>query len=93
MLQVIDCSMVFTFSKQVEGILVLLREFIPVACDAMLLLIMYEFFFFHLPLGESGVIAGLDISDLSFIVAIVNDIIIKPLEFNYSIIRFYPSSI
>ena len=62
------------------------------ACDVMLFFIMYEFFF-HLPLGESGVIADLDISDLSSIVAIVNDIIIKPLEFDYSMIRFHSSSI
>ena len=65
MLQVIDCSMIFTFSKQVENILV------------------------HLPSGENDVIAGLDISDLSSIVAIVNNIIIKPLEFDYSVIRFH----
>ena len=56
----------------------------------MLLLIIYEFFFFHLPSGESDVIAGLDISDLSSIVAIVNNIIIKPLEFDYSVISIPP---
>jgi len=35
-LEVVDGSMVFTFSQQGEGILILLRGFTPMGCDAML---------------------------------------------------------